>query len=302
MNDWNYLNDLPIEIQEDIYQNRIAKARHSIQLMENCSFDDAAKKLKEIVGQLCNKNPHNRPECAPELLPEIVEYQNSETIFRSIDLFADEIIEQHLPVLCKKKKRLAIVDDYGVSNLDKWNSELEYFFTHVLKPRLDRHISVYLNPYGEEDKASEYEWLRNSLLTDITRSVDLALTYQDNPTLSYADDITPEDYEHFCADILNNAGWIAVVTKGSGDQGVDVVAEKDNFRLAIQCKKYSKPVGNKAVQEAYSGGAFYEANACAVVAPIEFTPAAKELAHSLGVHLFHHDDLVTLAVTSPDEE
>ena len=99
---------------------------------------------------------------------------------------------------------------------------------------------------------------------------------------------------------MKNAGWDTIGTKGSGDQGIDVIAEIDNFRLAIQCKKYTNPVGNKAVQEAYSGGAFYEANACAVVAPIEYTPSAKELADSLGVHLFHHDDLADLAITTKE--
>jgi restriction system protein len=142
---------------------------------------------------------------------------------------------------------------------------------------------------------------REVLIEFIDAIVDIELENFEEETTDYSEDITPEDYEHFCADILNQNGWVAVVTQGSGDQGIDVVAEKDDFRLAIQCKKYSKPVGNKAVQEAYAGGAFYEANACAVVAPIEYTPSAIELADSLGVHLFHHDDLAGLSITSPDE-
>ncbi len=44
------------------------------------------------------------------------------------------------------------------------------------------------------------------------------------------------------------------VTRGSGDYGVDVLAEKEGVTYAVQCKRYDGPVGVKAVQEAYAGG------------------------------------------------
>ena len=59
-------------------------------------------------------------------------------------------------------------------------------------------------------------------------------------------------FEHFCADVLTKSGYQNVqVTRGSGDQGVDIISERDGIKYAVQCKNYSQPVGNKAVQEIY---------------------------------------------------
>ncbi|MEK4035181.1 restriction endonuclease [Methylocystis sp. IM2] len=61
--------------------------------------------------------------------------------------------------------------------------------------------------------------------------------------------MTPQEYEHYCAALLRESRWAARVTRASGDQGVDIVAEKRGARIVVQCKKYRKPVGNRAVQE-----------------------------------------------------
>ena len=64
-------------------------------------------------------------------------------------------------------------------------------------------------------------------------------------------------FEYTCASILRKRGFSNVdVTKGSGDQGIDVLAWKGGTKYGIQCKLYASPVGNKAVQEAYAGKTF----------------------------------------------
>jgi len=65
----------------------------------------------------------------------------------------------------------------------------------------------------------------------------------------WRDDISPIEFEQCCADYLGLKGWNAATTGRSGDQGADVVARKASHLLVVQCKKYSRPVGNKAVQE-----------------------------------------------------
>lgn len=61
-------------------------------------------------------------------------------------------------------------------------------------------------------------------------------------------------FEYKCARMLRRKGFHHVeVTKKSGDQGVDIIAYKHFSKYAVQCKYYSYPVGNKAVQEVYAG-------------------------------------------------
>ena len=58
------------------------------------------------------------------------------------------------------------------------------------------------------------------------------------------DDMGGHQFEHFCADILRKNGFENVeVTQGSGDHGIDILAEKDDITYAIQCKRYDKPIG-----------------------------------------------------------
>ena len=46
------------------------------------------------------------------------------------------------------------------------------------------------------------------------------------------------DFEYFCADLLEDHGFKSVeVTRGSGDYGVDVLAEKEGVTYAVQCKR-----------------------------------------------------------------
>ena len=101
----------------------------------------------------------------------------------------------------------------------------------------------------------------------------------------------PIAYENMCADLLRQQGWRAETTSGSGDQGVDVWACKQGVSIVIQCKLYSKPVGNKAVQEALSGMAFEQANLAVVVAPNGFTRSAKQLAERTGAILLSEQEL-----------
>ena len=96
-------------------------------------------------------------------------------------------------------------------------------------------------------------------------------------------------FEHRCAELLRYRGFHKVtVTKGSGDQGVDILAQKNGIKFGIQCKYYSHPVGNKAIQEAYAGADFYDCDKAMVMTNSTFTKAARELADKLEVELWEH--------------
>ena len=100
-------------------------------------------------------------------------------------------------------------------------------------------------------------------------------------------------FEYFCATLLEDAGFQDVeVTQASGDYGIDILAEKDGVTYAIQCKCYSDRIGNHAVQEAYSGAAYYGRQIPVVMTNQYFTDAAKEIALRTGVRLWDRDILV----------
>ena len=98
------------------------------------------------------------------------------------------------------------------------------------------------------------------------------------------------EFEYFCADLLRRHGFVNVsVTPGSGDQGVDVLAEKEGVKYAVQCKKYASPLSNTPVQEVNAGKMFYRCHVGVVMTNSTFTPGAIELAEATGVLLWGRD-------------
>ena len=108
--------------------------------------------------------------------------------------------------------------------------------------------------------------------------------------------LTPVEYERHCGAFLEQDGWDVCYTPASGDGGADFIAEKCGIRLIAQVKNYSKPVGNKAVQEANSAVRLYNGTSACVIAPRGFTPQAQREAQTLGIELLHHTELAVFAI------
>ena len=105
-------------------------------------------------------------------------------------------------------------------------------------------------------------------------------------SVTNVDRMEGHEFEYFCAELLEKCGFEHVtVTRGSGDQGVDVLAFKEDIKYAIQCKNYSTPLGNKPIQEVYAGKTFYHCHVGVVMTNSTFTKGAIELAESVGVIL-----------------
>lgn len=118
-------------------------------------------------------------------------------------------------------------------------------------------------------------------------------TYQKPfPSVEDTDGMDGLEFATFCADILKKSGFCDIqVTQGSGDYGIDILAKKESISYAIQCKCYTTPVGNKAVQEAFSGKAFYNCMVAVVMTNNYFTDAAIETAKRNAVVLWNRDYL-----------
>lgn len=114
-------------------------------------------------------------------------------------------------------------------------------------------------------------------------------------------DMDGYDFENCSANLLLNNGFSNVeVTQYSGDFGVDIIAYKDDIKYAIQCKKYSSPVGIKAVQEVIASKAMNDCHVAVVLTNNFFTNSAKELAKKNNVLLWDRNKLKELINNLPD--
>jgi HJR/Mrr/RecB family endonuclease len=116
-------------------------------------------------------------------------------------------------------------------------------------------------------------------------------TVQDNPaevlhkTWVKSGPMSGREFEDFMAELLRTTGYKVDVVGGAGDQGVDLLMKKGRKLIAVQCKKYGRPVGNAAVSAVYAGAKHYGAKQAWVIAPEGFTKGAIDLAKSTGVRL-----------------
>lgn len=116
-----------------------------------------------------------------------------------------------------------------------------------------------------------------------------------NYDISRIDKMEGHEFEHFVASLLRKLNYQKVeVTPGSGDQGVDVLAEKDGVRYAIQCKCYSTDLGNTPVQEINTGKMIYHCHVGIVVTNRYFTQGAWDAAKATGVLLWDRTKLEQL--------
>ena len=194
-----------------------------------------------------------------------------------------QIVNEHALVLRRRMEQTVTEGAYGETIVNDWHKEQKYFFYNIFSPlfieRFPNHVR-YTTQYLEQ---SCYNFI-----AQVCANTELPI-YEDGAYLS-----DPIEFERWCAQRLRDNGWRARMTKGSGDQGVDVFAEKDGRRIVLQCKLYSNPVGNKAVQEAHAAKVFENANAAFVVTNSSYTKSARALAQRTGVRLIHMDELLNI--------
>jgi restriction system protein len=193
---------------------------------------------------------------------------------------ATRIIDEHVETLARRRAQLVRIDDYGVEVDRAWQREINHFIDKVIVPKLRPSEQNIIQ--ARRDEIAE-------LINLKARSQKPLLSRQ-----SRSAETSGIEFERECQEILTGRGWSARRTPASGDQGADILAEKDGLSVAIQCKFLARPVGNKAVQEVAAARTYYGVDAAAVVATGDYTEAARRLAARNDVLLLHVDDLGNL--------
>ncbi len=221
-------------------------------------------------------------ECLKERDREAARQEEERRLFYQS---AETAVNKHLRILQTKKKQGVRTDDYGNVFSEKWISDIQYFLKHVV------HSMNPIPTWFESEDISNAIMYVDKFVSDLSASRPEPFAIADQ----LVDGMTPTEFEHFCADILRKSGWQASVTQASGDQGIDVVATRNQIKLVLQCKKYSQPVGNTAVQEVIAGKLFYLADIAAVVTNASYTTSANHLANTVDVSLLHYSQLASFA-------
>jgi restriction system protein len=194
-----------------------------------------------------------------------------------------DVVAHHMSALVRRRTQLLITDAYGTVDATKWSKEIGHFLETKLVPLLA----------AREQRQAEKNWQQLHVIVEEFAAAAFARNQE--IYMLPVERMSGADFEVHCAQRLMKCGWVVQTTKASGDQGIDVIAEMHGRKIVLQCKFYSQPVGNKAVQEVAAGRIHYGAQFGGVVSNATFTPSARELAATNRVLLLHFSELDGLA-------
>jgi hypothetical protein len=100
--------------------------------------------------------------------------------------------------------------------------------------------------------------------------------------------------EHELGELYRQLGYEVIVTKGSGDDGVDLILVRDGLTTVVQCKAHAKPVGPAVVRELWGAMHAHGAQRCILASLGGFTRGVVRFADGKAVELVDLDGVVAL--------
>lgn len=275
-----------------------------------------SKKINPTGEFRVPKTKRGQEKLAEELLLDA--QINRDLVNKSADiggfvLFYDDLLE------CLRK--MSMLDKVSYRNKPEYDysrlqSEMQWHMCDALERNKEKVIEEIKGKYrnSREFQEKQYENFKSEIeelrprfseqtyefATKCLGEIEKVLGFAPNYTYDYqpqpysgmagVDLMEGHQFEYWCAGLLKKVGYINVeVTQGSGDQGVDILAEKDGIKYAIQCKRYDSDLGNKPVQEVNTGKAIYGCQIGAVMTNRYFTQGGKDAAKATGVLLWDRD-------------
>ncbi len=244
----------------------------------------------------------NDPIAAQKQITEDILKENEQKI---IDFYKPYLSTLHL-----KNQQLIYKDDYGDIIETDWDNEKDRFVKNKMKSLME---TLYFNAINEFDRTVSLEnykksfrtdvqnWIKDDIVSEIGYMIEMAIIDyeyesaikeidEEQTTIDYNLD-DPILFEKSVANNFTHFGWETKETKKTGDQGADVIAEKGEVKIIVQCKLYSQAIGNKAVQEVFAAQRYYNGDLSLVVSNSSYTKSAQQLAESNDVVLLHYTDL-----------
>lgn len=263
------INSFFFEINKTItfYDELLVKFIH---LLEKKGFNVASRKILiikyikfEVIKQIYNNT-------IVEINVSKIKKSNAKEAFYSLfDYYPEKELQQYgviafISYYFFKNK----IPTFKYDNLDSFYEIQKKYYEEYELNKLDRVIS------SGKNEASQ-----KVMINEIISGLDLMNGFE---------------FEKFLSKLFIKLGFKSQKTKSTGDQGADIIVENEGVIYAVQAKRYSTKVGNKAIQEAISGKAYYGTDCAMVVSTNYFTKQAVDLASKSNVILWNRDKLISM--------
>lgn len=117
--------------------------------------------------------------------------------------------------------------------------------------------------------------------------------------------LTPREFEEWTESLFKSLGFQNVVlTPQSGDKGLDLIAEKDGNKIAVQCKKFKGVVGSPVIQAFAGALQTAEIDKGYFITTGSYSVDAERMAQDLPIELYDKNtlgDLIELAMKAENK-
>ncbi len=201
---------------------------------------------------------------------DATDFTNS--IKKSIRHKSLSVINSHKEQLAIQRRKYVHIDSYGKENVKTWfEKEIPYFIESHIFPLLTIQE---LNNF----------WVVGN---EIHLLIDSKSKQIKPKSVEFNENMNGFEFEDYCKQILESKGWKVEKTKNGADQGIDLIIQQKKRKIGVQCKKYSRPIGNKSVQEVKAGLNYYNLSEGVVLGNKTFTKSAINLGNANNIKLLH---------------
>lgn len=99
-------------------------------------------------------------------------------------------------------------------------------------------------------------------------------------------------FEQAVANLFRNIGFTAEVSNRGGDGGVDIILQKAERRIAVQCKRYKSVVGPHVIRDLWGTMNYLGFNEGCIVTTTGFTKGVTEFAKDKNIFLVDLKDIL----------
>ena len=268
--------------------------------------DEIYANLEDFNNILANLNPNefenliidqwNEFDKLISILADTNKIENTLSSKQSILILINKLFQEKL-----RKEYSIFAEKYNID--EKWTDE--QIAKHIYRININFDIHKLAELIGIKQQLHSHNFTSQILGKEIVIEDVIELVQKENYlknlavdnnttkiTIRDIDVMSGSEFEHYIAKLFKSFGYKTEVTKTSGDQGIDVIAEKNGIKYAIQAKCYNSPVGNHAIMEAVAGAKYYDADQIIVITNNTFTKSAIELAQKNNVHLWDRKVLI----------
>jgi restriction system protein len=104
--------------------------------------------------------------------------------------------------------------------------------------------------------------------------------------------MTGHAFEKAVANLFRDIGFAAQVSKQGGDGGVDIILQKADRRIAVQCKRYKSSVGPHVIRDLWGTMHHLGYDEGCIVTTTGFTKGVTEFAKERGIFLIDLNDIL----------